>query len=527
MKENEFLFRITLNGIEFGSGSNSSRDYDGKVGNTSFSSSSSRKGNRRPSNIHHIDRHILDDEKDRHTIRRMVERKDTLQFYLPPSLQPGYDTLPSNLIPEDIAHPILPLLQCIQSKNFVRLLSALLCEVKIIFVSSCTTRLSLCVRAASSILAQGLLNWEHTCIPIVPANILKSVLCGSGNAESSSSSSRPYLVGILNNHASKVRHLLGNSVLDVLYIQLDTNEVMTLNMANPKWTVPDLLKKTGSNIIIGGGGGGGNNGGGSNQSQKTASECLANDLDEILKAEQQALSGQEIATTGGGSGTSNGKRSDNTTPTTPVVSTPSDGKYPRRKSQSSTGTAVRYMSLLERREYASSVDAAAAFGKLIRSSFFVDADSGGNNNDALEDDEDGRKKDQRRRQVLSPTLPLYSSTSNNDNDISSFVASSLVSENEHGEECIRSALASYFVHMYGDMGMYLSESRGSFLLDRRKFLLRKEQLGEREGSPTHQMLQRLTSSRMFAMHARRRVNDMSLMVRDRSNNMPRKLFAFL
>ena len=38
------------------------------------------------------------------------------------------------------------------------------------------------------------------------------------------------------------------------------------------------------------------------------------------------------------------------------------------------------------------------------------------------------------------------------------------------------------------MGMYLSETQGTFWLDRRKFLLRKKQLGEKEMSPTFVVL---------------------------------------
>jgi hypothetical protein len=266
---------------------------------------------------------------------------------------------------------------------------------------------------------------------------------------------------------------------------------MTLNMANPRWTVPDLLKKMG----------------GGNSSRQSASEYLARDLDDILKAEENR-SGQD--TVAGSSSEKlkemNGRRLEKTKTLAASSNDELDQrKYNRRKSSAST-TAARYMTLLERREYASSVDAAAAFGKLIRSSFFVD------NVDSLEDENDERRQSD---------TPMYSATSQ-DEYSENFVASSLVSEFEYGEECIRSSLTTFFVHMYGDMGMYLSESRGTFLLDRRKFLLRKEQLGEREGSPTHLVLQKLSASRMFAAHARGRVEDMLMMGRDRSNIMPRE-----
>lgn len=495
MEENEFLFRITIHGIEFGgaeggraSGAGGGGVGGDGIGNTSWRKNPSDRGKRSSKNM--IARNSNEEDLVDATnisIRRIVEKNDTLQFYLPHSLQPGFDALSSELIPEDIAHPILPLLLCIKTKNFVRLLSALLCEVRIVFVSACATRLSSCVRAASSMIAQGLLSWEHICIPVVPPSMMKSVLC----AES------PYLVGILNNQASRVRKLLGKSTLDVLYVNLDSNEMLTLNMSNPRLTVPDLLKKMGG--IIGSGG---------SQSQKSATEYLAIDLDEILKAEQ-ILPGEEIVAVGGGTSEkmrdSNGKRPDHSI--TPVASS-SDGKHPRKKTNSSNN-AVRYMTLLERREYASSVDAAAAFGKLIRSSFFADAAD-----DALENED---VQEEHRQRQNPPSGQMYSAISQN-NDVESVVV-----ENEHGEECIRSALTSFFLHLYGDMGMYLSESRGSFLLDRGKFLLRKEQLGERVGSPTYLVLQKLSASRMFAAHANGRVEDMSM--RDRSNIMPRKFYS--
>jgi hypothetical protein len=75
------------------------------------------------------------------------------------------------------------------------------------------------------------------------------------------------------------------------------------------------------------------------------------------------------------------------------------------------------------------------------------------------------------------------------------------------------------MHPFSD----LSETRGTFWLDRRKFLLRKKQLGEKEHSPTFLVLQKLSASAMFACHVKGRIDDMSLTARERSNIMPREL----
>ena len=70
--------------------------------------------------------------------------------------------------------------------------------------------------------------------------------------------------------------------------------------------------------------------------------------------------------------------------------------------------------------------------------------------------------------------------------------------------------------------MYLSETHGTFWLDRRKYLLRKKQLGLAEQSPMFVVLQKFSSSSMFAIHVKGRIDDMSMTARDRSNIMPRK-----
>lgn len=65
------------------------------------------------------------------------------------------------------------------------------------------------------------------------------------------------------------------------------------------------------------------------------------------------------------------------------------------------------------------------------------------------------------------------------------------------------------------IGMYLSETEGQFWLDRRKFLLRKKQLGEKEDSPTFLLLCKFCASQMFELFVKGRIDDMGLTSRDR------------
>lgn len=145
----------------------------------------------------------------------------------------------------------------------------------------------------------------------------------------------------------------------------------------------------------------------------------------------------------------------------------------------------RIMSLEEKRQYAASVDAAAYFGKMIRSNFQKEV------NESPHDEE------------TVCAAPKYSAPSQGI-DIGSLEACT-VAENEGGEEDIRAALACFFLHMYGDMGMYLSETHGTFWLDRRKYLLRKKQEGEKENSPTFLVLKKFSSVccclQSFLLHA--------------------------
>lgn len=154
---------------------------------------------------------------------KQFEPVDYSNFTLPPQLLLSHD-------PSQITHsPMLPLLRCIGIAHTLRLLSALLCERRIILVSHSSSRLSACASAAISILTQGLLYWQHIYIPILPPSMLNYL-----------AAPMPYLIGVLGNHASDIRNIHGLG--EVLVVLLDQNDLQTHNMTRPDMIIPDMLQ---------------------------------------------------------------------------------------------------------------------------------------------------------------------------------------------------------------------------------------------------------------------------------------------
>jgi hypothetical protein len=157
---------------------------------------------------------------------------------------------------------ILPLLRCLGVAHSLRLVSALISERRILLVSSSATRLSTCVRSALSVLAQGLLHWQHFLIPVLPPHMMQYLQAPF-----------PYLIGILSSTVdiSKL-HELG----EILLINLDRNELETRNIPTHliATRLPDLLGNRSDNDVV-----------------NSASDVLAQDLVELLKADKKVIFG--------------------------------------------------------------------------------------------------------------------------------------------------------------------------------------------------------------------------------------------
>jgi hypothetical protein len=147
---------------------------------------------------------------------------DYSNFLIPESLLLPYD--PTQVT----SSPMLPLLRSLGISNTLRLFSALMCERRIVLVSQSTSRLSACASAATSILAQGLLQWQHIYIPILPPSMMNYL-----------AAPMPYLMGVTANHAPNIERVSGLG--EVLVVYLDQNDLKTHNMPRPDLAVPDIL----------------------------------------------------------------------------------------------------------------------------------------------------------------------------------------------------------------------------------------------------------------------------------------------
>ena len=154
-----------------------------------------------------------------------VQHVDYSNFLLPQSLLLPHD--PTQIT----TSPMLPLLRCLGIGHTLRLFSALMCERRIILVSQSTSRLSACASAATSILAQGLLHWQHIYLPILPPSMLNYL-----------AAPMPYLIGVTADHQHKIEHVQGLG--EVLVVYLDENDIKQHNMSNVEFSVPDILNHT-------------------------------------------------------------------------------------------------------------------------------------------------------------------------------------------------------------------------------------------------------------------------------------------
>ncbi len=196
---------------------------------------------------------------------------DTTRFLLPTSLLvPTSDD--SIFSFSNLTTPILPLLRCLGVSNALRLVSALLSERRVILISASPTRLSTCARSALSILAQGLLQWQHLFIPVLPSHLVQYLAAPV-----------PYLIGILSGLAQTKMNQVGE-LGEVVIINLDSNAMETRGMAGGQISqkIPDLVRTVSAENSNNASGGGMGN----------PSEMLVQDLVELLKMDKKTLNGE-------------------------------------------------------------------------------------------------------------------------------------------------------------------------------------------------------------------------------------------
>jgi len=185
---------------------------------------------------------------------------DTTRVVVPHVLlrhHPGYTAYASS------SSAILPIVRRLGINLSIRLLSALLTEQRVILLSNSPVRLSTVSRGALSLLAQGMLDWPHLYIPILPPGLLKVA-----------TSPAPYLLGILSRHAATLEKAPGLG--EVFVLDLDAKSFKLYNSKNAETVVPDLLRPA---FLV------------ADNSQVTQSpaEALSLELHDILKADRRFM----------------------------------------------------------------------------------------------------------------------------------------------------------------------------------------------------------------------------------------------
>jgi len=382
--------------------------------------------------------------------RRMFMNKDVVSFRLPQSLQPGYDANNFSSECEDQDSPILPLLRCLGTGKTIRLLGALLCEVRLIVVSKYVDTLSSCVRAAMALLSQGLLVWRHVSITVLPPHLFRFLSAGA-----------PYIVGVLDQYVNKIEGVKG--LKDVLSINLDTGNMKVYNMNDPKKTIPDLME---SKIAR------------KQKNKYMGIEMLAKDFNEVLEADRKLWSPSRIALEA---------------PDATVII--SNNKKSAHTDREDTSRKDDFF------------DAAELFVKTMKESTHA----------AYE----------KERSLVVDTIPKNSgATELVCKDVAARPITKrpfTVCNNDQGEEMMRASLICFFLELYGDIGMYLLASKISsraLKVDKKKFLVRKSQMGVVENSPMWHVLKQFSRSIMFERYVNSCIEDAERHKKSQNSSRP-------
>jgi hypothetical protein len=385
--------------------------------------------------IYHL---LLRDEDE--SKRRLFMNKDVVSFRLPQSLQPGYVGNTFSCECEDLDSPMMPLLRCLGPAKAIRVLGSMLCEVRLIFISKYANTLSSCVRAAMAFVSQGLLVWRHVSITVLPPHLFRFLSAGA-----------PYVVGVLERYADKIDRVRG--LKDVLSINLDTGATKVYNMNEPKKIIPDLLETM--------------KGARKQKTKYTGIDMLVKDFTEIFEADEKLWSSSLMPSIG--------------PEASEIISSN------KKKSRSNVYKSVSDRDALSgnRKGKEGFFDAAEQFVKSMNVSAKVVTDKKGTTTTVGLNTKDPGATGSVRRDMASRPITKRPFT---------------VCNNDQGEELMRASLICFFLELYGDIGMYLlvSKTAGRALkVDRKKFLLRKTQMGVPEKSPIWLVLKQFSRSIMF------------------------------
>jgi len=407
--------------------------------------------------INHHQNELLDDDDDDQN--ECSPNGDMFTFNLPDSLQPGFRSDSIRAEVEYIYSPIVPLLRCLGSSQMMRLISALLCEYRIVFVSNDVSRLSESVHGALAILAQGLLVWRYALVPVLPPHLFKHL-----------AERRPFIVGVLRKYISNST-FMKNVVNGVLFVDLDKNTLRTFKVKKPEEVIPDLLdveikKNSKATASPQSGRGAGLS------TVLSSSEMLENDLSSILASDNSKWN---------------------------ISNKPQQDRQPKSSEEVAEPSRVKKVGGIR-----------SLFGGIL----------GGkkdNNSNSKKEVPDVAENHDFAAAVIGNMLRVSRSTEEEGDDTvkgaimdESEVAESYISyENEEGEERLRACLVCFFLEMYGDMGMYFSlpskNNDKNLVLDTKKYLLRKKQMGLEENTPMLRVIFLFSQSSIFTKFTQSRI----------------------
>jgi len=396
---------------------------------------------------------------------KLVNSLDVIRYRVPQALQPGFC---DRFSADEINSPILPLLRCLGASHSIRLLCALMSERRILLISKNSSLLSACVTATAAMLAQGLLIWQHVYVPVLPPHLFKYL-----------ASETPYLIGVLECHSANLGMVPG--ILDLLTINIDDNTLQTYRMPNPSISVPDLLLPVKQR---------------KREASTSCSELLAQDLSEIIKGDERYCS--------------EGKGVKVDSPDAELVEKDRRSRLGRGGSSFFNKKGVRQrnsfssMNILE--------DPSVVLGKMMRTINSKDKDKD-------KDKEKSPPNPLDRNAAEPPQSPIGVSQDKMVAENNTEIATECC-ENETAEEGARIAFVTFFLYLYGDMGIYLSERNGKFALDRKKFIGVKRLSGLSESNPLFLLLSHFSRTAMFRRFVKFRIQEIDLLPEEKRKCMP-------
>jgi hypothetical protein len=204
---------------------------------------------------------------------------DVSRFILPTSLlhrPPLLDPSATNS-----SSSILPLLRCVGVAPALRVTASLLSERRVIMMSHSPTRLCNCSHAAISILAQGMLHWQHLYIPVLPAHLWPYL-----------AAPYPYLIGILASMAPKLDRTDGLGEVLIINLDVNTMETRGMDQATISQRLPDMFQQAIQSVNTAASSAAAGSGVTVVQAAASPSEFLAQDLTDILRSDRRMLQGE-------------------------------------------------------------------------------------------------------------------------------------------------------------------------------------------------------------------------------------------